>query len=227
MPEDSKTETNQPQTKTEEQKPQTLEGSKPFDSAGAFVFYCTPCEGRLRTYQEVAEKFGVCMATVEKYGSRENWGQRRETIRNETTERALEQIKDQAAAEVDQDLTDWRRIKSVARKAVEKEERCLDGTEVYIDSKGKVKKRAYSAYGFSMAVESFDKAVKGMRVAFGMPTEITKGEVTNINKDVPLTPQEIEEMDGYLEAEALKELEQKKIQHGGQTNPPKNQEANC
>lgn len=190
----------------------------------AFIFYCTPDErsGKLRSYRETAETFGISESAVEMMGSKHEWGRKREEmgkkrleIWQEEKEKAIKKV-EQSQFSIWQDAVDimQRQIGHVKRKQADAEaveEVLEDLFDELAMAKNKTERKEIKrkianvmgrkVYGKELreTMEALKTSINGLRITLGMPTEISKADVTNYNKEVPLSEEDLNKMDSDFE----------------------------
>jgi len=190
----------------------------------AFIFYCTADErtGRMPTYKDVAERFGVTERQVELIGSKYEWVDKRERFGKKSLERWKEE-RGKVIEKLEQNQFEtWneavdimqRQLNQVKRKqedAEAVEELLEDLFDELAMAKNKTERKEIKrkisnvmgrkVYGKELreTMEALKTSVNELRIKLGMPTEITKGEMTNFNKDLSLSDEDLEKMDKDFE----------------------------
>lgn len=190
----------------------------------AFIFYCTPDEetGRLPSYAKVSEKFNVSLRNVEKMGEKYKWVERRHEIGKmkldawkEEREKVIKEA-EREQFEIWNEAVDLmkKQVKQLIRRQGQNEEieEILD--DLFDELAGAQKKseraeikkkitnvmnRKIYAKELRESMEALKTSMNGLRITLGMPTEISKADVTNYNKEIPLSDEELENMDRDFE----------------------------
>lgn len=190
----------------------------------AFIFYCTADErtGRMPTYRDVAENFAITERQVELIGSKYKWVDKRERFGKKSLERwkeergkLIEKL-EQAQFETWNDAVEimQKQLTHVKNKQADAEavEELLDDLFDELSmAKNKTERKEIKrkianvmgrkVYGKELreTMEALRTSINGLRITLGMPTEITKGEMTNYNKDASLSEEDLEKMDSDFE----------------------------
>lgn len=158
-----------------------------------FIFYCTPDEEmRLPAYSDVAKQFGVSVRVVEKYGTKFEWVKKREAFGKEQVKKAEETILEQIEAASKRHLDNYVELEGFAMAQIREQKSLFHGKTI--------KGRKYSAWAVGEASEQAKRAMNGQRVILGLPTEVSKADVTQTNRNLDLPVDQIEEMDKFLQA---------------------------
>ena len=168
----------------------------PIDKNEAFKYYSTPKKnGRMKSYEDVAKKFNASVPAIEQIGSKNDWVRKREEYGKRSLERHQLDV-EKKISESNKKLFDaWDDATDLLKKCVRKQRKVFDGEVVEKTKLGKAKKTKFSPWAFREIVESLNKVQKAQRVILGMPNEITKGEMTNLIKESPLSKEELEAME--------------------------------
>jgi len=174
------------------------------------------------TYKDVAERFGVTERQVELIGSKYEWVDKRERFGKKSLERWKEE-RGKVIEKLEQNQFEtWneavdimqRQLNQVKRKqedAEAVEELLEDLFDELAMAKNKTERKEIKrkisnvmgrkVYGKELreTMEALKTSVNGLRITLGMPTEITKGEMTNFNKDLSLSDEDLEKMDKDFE----------------------------
>jgi len=172
---------------------------KSIDYNAAFIFYCTPDEeGRLPGYREVARHFSVARQTIERMGVKHKWAERRQKMGKEQIEKAQKTVLEQIEEANKRHLDNYIEMEKLAMKDLKDQGNVFDG-------KGsKIKKRKYSPWALSETSTVAKRAMNGQRIVLGLPTEVSKADVTSTQRTMTLPPDQVEEMDNYLKNNANK-----------------------
>lgn len=171
----------------------------------AFNYYCTPHEltGKYPSYEMVAEKFKCTERAIEKIGRAENWVFRRAELGKKLAEAFLEN-REELVKKVNQEGYEiWEKfLKAVTFElnlTIENqkefaEKRQVEGVDAVI------RRRVNKTYSddFKNFAVALKEGINGQRVILGLPTEVSKGEVTTINKNGVLTNEDLEKIDNRL-----------------------------
>lgn len=154
----------------------------------AFKLYCTELEdGRMRGLWDLNKELGISFSSLGKHASENDWFKRRKKMKKKELE-AWERSKEQEAKKLGKkQFVIWNNSISL----MQRQQRILARQLKEAEEKGK---KVY-AKELRDTMEALRIAMNGARITMGLPTEITKGEMTNFNSDVSLTPEEIEEID--------------------------------
>ena len=156
-----------------------------------FIFYCTPDEEmRLPAYSDVAKQFGVSVRVVEKYGTKFEWVKKRDAFGKEQVKKAEDSLLEQIDAAGKRHLQNYVELESFAMLQIREQKSLFHGKII--------KGRKYSAWAVGEAAEQAKRAMNGQRVILGLPTEVSKADVTNTNKNLSLPTDQIDEMDSFL-----------------------------
>ena len=186
----------------------------------AFIYYCTPRKetGRLPSYREVAERFEITERQVEAMGAKCEWVDRRENFGRMKLE-AWQEEREKVIKKTEQDqFSTWneavalmqKQVKQLSRRQGQTEavEEILDGlfdqlaiakskaerAEIQKKISNMMNRKIY-AKELRESMEALKTSINGLRITLGMPTEISKADVTNFNKEIPLSSEELEKMD--------------------------------
>jgi hypothetical protein len=194
------------------------------DWNNAFIFYCTPNKetGRLPTYLKVSEHYGINERHVEKMGSKHDWVERRDEVGKMTVD-AWQGEREKLIKKTEQEqFATWneavrvmqRQVKQLFKRQDQNEavEEILDElfdelTTAKNDKErseikkkiGNVMNRKIYAKELRESMEALKTSMNGLRITLGMPTEISKADVTNFNKEIPLSDEDLEKMDQDFE----------------------------
>jgi vacuolar-type H+-ATPase subunit H len=180
--------------------------SKKLDEKELFLYYCESENGRQRNYLDVAKKFGLTKGTVEYLGKKNDWVNIRQKL-GEDKFLCFKENREQIIAEAEQKQY---QIWSKALKMLEWEMDLIQKKQesyqvaIAMDPTGKLARKV-GAFDQRQLMEAMKTAINGFRINLGLPTEISKGEMTNLNKEVDLTDEDIAGLD-----ETLKRLEKTK-----------------
>lgn len=175
-----------------------------FDIKSAFIYYCIPHpNGSLKSYKDVAKEFYVSITTVEKWGSRGNWVEKR-LQRGEKQVQKFFDERDKIAKETDQkqfrNLNVLERgIMNAIQMLLETQQQVISDGTLSIDDKMKLMKHLkMQSLDLRNLSDSLKTAQNQKRIILGMPTEISKADIKNLNLDASLSDEEIAEMDEFV-----------------------------
>lgn len=186
----------------------------------AFIFYCTPDQktGRLQTYSTVAQKFGVATRSVEVMGEKHDWVDRRQELGRMKVE-AWQEEREKIVKKTEQEqFATWNEAVQLMQKQVKqlsKKQNQVDAVEEILDDlfdqlatttkkteRKEIKRQIANVMGRKVyakelreSMEALKTSMNGLRITLGMPTEISKADVTNFNKEIPLSDEDLEKMD--------------------------------
>lgn len=164
-----------------------------------FLYYCESENGRLRNYLDVAKKFGLTKRVVEQIGKRNEWlenrrklGESRFLCFKENREKIIEQA-EQKQFEI------WSKALKMLEWEMELIQKKQESYQVAIsvDPTGKLSRKV-GAFDQRQLMEAMKTAINGFRITLGLPTEITKGDLTTKNLTVELSAEDIAGMDADL-----------------------------
>lgn len=190
----------------------------------AFIYYCTPIKetGRLRGYRDVAEKFNVSRGAVEVVGLKHNWTEQRQEFGKMKLE-AWQEEREKVVKETEREQFEtWNEAVRLMQKQVKQLSRRQGQTEAVEEilddlfdelagaknkaERAEIKKkianvmnRKIYAKELRESMEALKTSINGLRITLGMPTEISKADVTNFNKEIPLSDEDLEKMDRDFE----------------------------
>ena len=105
-------------------------GPKGINWEQALEFYLTPdFEGKIPSYQDVANKFGVSKKEVGLRAKRENWLQRRQNVYDTAEETYAENRVELIKQTVDKHIKTWRGIQDIAGNLLDKLDSDLSESE--------------------------------------------------------------------------------------------------
>lgn len=144
--------------------------------------YLTPnADGTLKSYADIATEFEVSETMVEKMGKKYDWVKVRETLGKKETETLIKTREENIVDAENRHLKIWKG---------------LQGTALNLLNNFRQKKQEdKSANELNSITSVLKTAVAGERVVLGLPNDVSKADITNINKNVELSPDEIEEYD--------------------------------
>lgn len=173
--------------------------SKKLDERELFLYYCESENGRQRNYIDVAKKFGLTKGTVEYLGKKNDWVNVRQKL-GENKFLCFKENREQIIAEAEQKQFEiWTKAMKVLEWELDLIQRKQDHYKITIaaDPTGKLARKV-GAFDQRQIMEAMKTAINGFRINLGLPTEISKGEMTNLNKEVDLTDEDIAALDEDL-----------------------------
>jgi len=190
-----------PKQKEEEEKILTIEvikensatGPKGIDWVEAKAYYC---EDVSRSYVSVATKFGVSVKAVENKGSEEKWVK----FRQELGEKAMKAFEENKIAEIananNKHLMSYQRLEKIANLKIAN----------MINDKGDAKAMLKLKPGELKSItDVLEKSINGQRLILGLPTSVSKNELSGRLETGNALPKEtIEKMDNFFKLESEK-----------------------
>lgn len=165
-------------------------GPKGINWEQALEFYLTPdSEGKIPSYQDVADKFGVSKKEVGLRAKRENWLQRRQNVYDTAEETYAENRVELIKQTVDKHIKTWRGIQDIAGNLLDKLDNDLSESE-----------NRPSQFSLLASLTNILKtAIEGERTALGLPNTINPSGVKISSQEVVLPPELIQEIDRLFE----------------------------
>ena len=170
--------------------------SKNINERELFLYYCQGEDGRLVSYRDVAKKFGLSRVWVGHIAAKNNWTEERQKL-NDDKVLCFKENREQIIAEAEQKQF---QIWTKAMKMLEWEMDLIAKKQehykvaISVDPTGKLARKV-GAFDQRQIMEAMKTAINGFRINLGLPTEISKGEMTNLNKEVELTDEDIAALD--------------------------------
>ncbi len=182
----------------------------------AFLLYCTPKDdGRLRSVADVAEAIGSSTGWLERVAAKHEWVKRRDDIREKRQRVAELSLIEQVDTVNKDQFEKWDKVEKFAMSLFDEQIGLFNG-EI---QETKAKKR--SLYAVEVATNTLKEASKMKRVILLLPTEVSKADVTNLNKNVELPKDQIDEMDAFVKKNgAPLELAPKSVPENPETETP-------
>lgn len=182
---------------------------KTFDHHRAFVYFCTPdIYGRLPALSDVARAFGISSRTVEKYSSRNQWIKRRDEQGKKTVENFFSN-RDEKIQELD--MIQFRQISLLEETIINVIARMNDAQKAFSDPKKTTEQKLIAlkqlkneAFDLEKLTNALKTAHNQKRIMLGMPTEISKADVTTTEKSVKLSEEKIKEIDEFISKNGAK-----------------------
>lgn len=168
-------------------------GPKGVNWEKALEYYLTPSdEGKMPSYQDVANQFGVSKKEVGLRAKRENWVQRRQNVYDLAEEEFVEDRVALINETVQKHIEQWQELQEMANEYL-----------AIINGKVKNRKATYQTIKDLNRITSiFKVAIEGERTALGLPNSIHKSNQPIHREVVKLTPEMIAEMDKFFETYA-------------------------
>ena len=166
-------------------------GPKGINWESALEFYLTPdSEGRIPSYQDVADKFGVSKKEVGLRAKNENWLQRRQNVYDTAEETYSENRVELIKQTVDKHIMTWRGIQNIAGDLLDKLDHDLSENE-----------HKPSQFRLLTSITNILKtAIEGERTALGLPNTVLAGRTGSLGESSPeLSPETIQEIDRLFE----------------------------
>lgn len=165
-------------------------GPKGINWEQALEFYLTPdSEGRIPSYQDVADKFGVSKKEVGLRAKRENWLQRRQNVYDTAEETYSDNRVELIKQTVDKHIKTWRGIQDIASDLLNKLNNDL--------SKNDYKPSQFRL--LASITNILKTAIEGERTALGLPNTVNSANIQVANPEVSLPPELIQEIDRLFE----------------------------
>lgn len=159
-------------------------GPKKINWIEAFQFYCETIDGRLPSYQDVADKFGVSKTEVGKRALNESWTRLRQELYENGKNKFLENKSDMIAEAESGHLEKWKAIQDVA--------------DVFLDEieKDPSLKQVSKLYSVTRIIKL---AIEGERIVLGLPNSVPANHSISTQTVVELPPEIIKEIDHLFE----------------------------
>jgi len=165
-------------------------GPKGINWESALEFYLTPdSEGRIPSYQDVADKFSVSKSEVGLRAKNENWLQRRRNLYDLAEESFVENRVDLINQTVAKHIKTWRRIQDLASNLLDKLDRSLTEHEY----------KASNTKELALLAGILKTAIEGERTALGLPNNVSSANIQVPNQEVHLPVEVIQEIDRLFE----------------------------
>jgi hypothetical protein len=167
-----------------------MSGPKGINWEAALEFYLTPdSEGRIPSYQDVADIFGVSKKEVGLRAKQENWLQRRRNVYDSAEEAFVENRVELIKQTVKKHIETWRRIQDLASNLLDKLNQSLEVNEY----------KAWHVKELAILTGILKTAVEGERTALGLPNTVNSANIQVANPEVSLPPELIQEIDRLFE----------------------------
>ena len=159
-----------------------------------FLFFIEPNEdGSLKTYEQVAQKYGSQKDYIFVISKKYNWMEERQRIYDEQQKRAIQKYIDNQDTLVSEMKEFWYETFSLLKDHIRVNKKQMDDYKV-----GK-RKTVVAGYNLEKLVEASVKTNNVLRVWMGMPSDISKSDVTNTTKVAIIDKEEFENIDNYLQ----------------------------
>jgi len=165
-------------------------GPKGINWEAALEYYLTPdLEGRIPSYQYVADMFGVSKKEVGLRAKRENWLQRRRNVYDSAEETFVENRIELINRTIEKHVNWWKQIQNVASDLLVRLNKDLseNGFKPYLI------KDLVSLTGILKI------AIEGERTALGLPITINPSNTNTVREEITLSPELIAEIDRLFE----------------------------
>jgi transposase len=170
--------------------------SKNINERELFLYYCQGEEGRLVSHREVAKKFGLSKSLIGVIAAKNDWAEERQKI-NDDKVLCFKENREQIIADSEQrQFQIWSKAMKILEWELDLIQKKQDHYTITIaaDPTGKLSRKV-GAMDQRQLMEAMKTAINGFRINLGLPTEISKGEMTNLNKEVELTDEDIAALD--------------------------------
>jgi hypothetical protein len=156
----------------------------------ALEFYLTPdSEGRIPSYQDVADKFGVSKSEVGIRAKNENWLQRRRNLYDLAEETFVENRVELIKQTVAKHIKTWRKIQDFACNLLNKLDKDLTESG----------HKTSSAKELTILTGILKISIEGERTALGLPNNVSSTNVQIPKQEVHLPVEVIQEIDRLFE----------------------------
>lgn len=171
------------------------------DKEQAFEMFCTKVGGRYLTLDEVARALGCHNVTIHKMSMRDDWVNRRQSATKMAQEKFAEEMVEIAKAEKYKEFEDWNLVEDVVVTALQTIKKAQQN---YLDAPSDeakllawkvLNKLSYDMLNLTTALKT---AKNQKRTLLGVPTDITKGELTHDTKG-SASLQELQEMAEFIQ----------------------------
>jgi len=166
-------------------------GPKGINWESALEYYLTPdSEGRIPSYQDVADKFGVSKSEVGLRAKNENWLQRRRNLYDLAEETFVENRVELINQTVAKHIKTWRRIQDFACNFLDKLDQSITEHEY----------KASNTKELVLLAGILKISIEGERTALGLPNTVLASSVGSL-RELPqkLSPETIQEIDRLFE----------------------------
>lgn len=165
-------------------------GPKGINWESALEFYLTPdSEGRIPSYQDVADKFGVSKSEVGLRAKNENWIQRRRNLYDLAEETFVENRVELINQTVAKHIKTWRKIQDLASDLLNKLDQSLTEHEY----------KASNTKELALLAGILKISIEGERTALGLPNTVSSTNIQVPKQEVNLPIEVIQEIDRLFE----------------------------
>lgn len=194
----------------------TTSQGKKLNVHDAFTVYCTPIDNGTRypSYEDVAKHFGVHPRIIEKWGSKYEWVKEREASGEkrivEAQEKAVTVLAERLANDreklieemIAKDFEDAQKLEEGINSAVN----IITGIQKELEKEGLTKQERSNLLK-ELRMQSLDlknlsdalKTAKNFkRVILGLPTEISRADITSKNLHAILTPEDLKRANEFI-----------------------------
>lgn len=160
-------------------------GPKGINWSEAFQFYCGTIDGRLPSYQDVADKFSVSKTEVGQKALEENWIKLRQVLYENGKNRFLKNKTNLIAEAENNQLSYWRKVQSLLDFLLNELEANLSLSQ------------ASKLYSLTRIMKV---AIEGERTILGLPNTVLAAKIEPVKQSLPeLSPELIKEIDHLFE----------------------------
>lgn len=172
-----------------------MSGPKGINWELALEFYLTPdSEGKIPSYQDVAEKFGVSKSEVGLRAKQESWLQRRRNLYDSTEETFIQNRIELIKYVVGKHIAWWRKIQDIASDLLERLNKDLSENGF----------KPSLIKDLTLLTGILRTAIEGERTALGLPNVVNPISAQKIKEEVTLSPEIIQEIDRLFELNSRK-----------------------
>ena len=165
-------------------------GPKGINWESALEYYLTPdSEGRIPSYQDVADKFGVSKSEVGLRAKNENWLQRRRNLYDLAEETFVENRVELINRTVANHIKTWRKIQDLASNLLDKLDQLLVENEY----------KASNTKELVLLAGILKISIEGERTALGLPNTVSSANIQVPKQEVHLPVEVIQEIDRLFE----------------------------
>ncbi|QQG44418.1 MAG: hypothetical protein HYW86_00680 [Candidatus Roizmanbacteria bacterium] len=167
-----------------------MDGPKGINWESALEFYLTPDpEGRIPSYQDVADKFGVSKSEVGLRAKNENWLQRRRNLYDLAEETFVENRVELINQTIARHIKTWRTIQDLASNLLNKLDQSFTENGY----------RSWDVKELTFLAGILKTAIEGERTALGLPNTVSSANIQVPKQEVTLPPELIQEIDRLFE----------------------------
>lgn len=170
------------------------------DKVQAYTLFCTKVNGRYPTMQDVATTLNRRLDSILRLGAKEKWVERRNNAIKTAIEKFREEMVDISKAESYKEFEDWNLVEEVLITALET---IKTAQQNYLEAPSpEAKLLAWKvlnklSYDMLNLTTSLKTAKNQKRTLLGLPTDITKGELTHDTKSSG-SLQELQDMAEFI-----------------------------